>query len=104
MRRQLEVSADPSSYDRLRDALCHDFLALTYLLRYAATVNVGRYSNDERLLIADFHLMRLVYRMSRAFSPRAARYALLEMASILEYFAAVMSRRMTAFSAKMMEA
>jgi hypothetical protein len=103
VRRLLESGADLVSYDGLRDSLRHDFLALTYLLRYAATVHVGRYSNEERLLIGDFHLMRAVYRLSRAFSPRAARYALLEMAAILEYFATVMNRRMASFSAKMME-
>ncbi len=97
-------SAETSSYDSLRDSLRHDFLALTYLLRYAATLHVGRYTGEERLLIADFHLMRVVYRLTRSFSPPTARFALLEMSSILEYFAAVMSRRMTAFSAKMMEA
>ena len=64
---------------------------------------MGKYTGEERLLIADFHLMRVVYRLSRAFFPRVARYALLEMSAILEYFAAVLSRRIAAFSAKMME-
>jgi hypothetical protein len=103
VRLELESSTDVGSYDRLRDSLRHDFLALTYLLRYAATLHVGKYTGEERLLIADYHAMKLVYRLGRAYSPRAARFALLEMASILEYFAAVMNRRMAAFSARMME-
>jgi hypothetical protein len=107
IRAQLEQSAvayDPAAYDRLRDALRHDFLALTYLLRYAATIEVGRYSREERMLIVDFHIMRLVYRLGKMFGPRASRYALLEMSGVLEYFASVMNRRMLAFSANMLGA
>ena len=104
VRQQIEAGGDASSYDGLRDVLRHDFLALTYLLRYAATVNVGSYSSDERLLVADFHFMRLVYRLTRALFPRTARFALLEMESILAYFAAVMNRRMVTFSARMAQA
>lgn len=104
VRRELDAGADAGGYDSLRDSLRHDFLALTYLLRYAATLHVGRYTGEERLLIADFQAMRIVYYLTRTFSPRTSRYALLEMSSILEYFASVMSRRMAAFSARMMEA
>jgi len=101
----VEQSAEtPAAYDRLRDALRHDFLALTYLLRYAATVEVGRYSREERMLIVDYHVMRLVYRLGRVFGPRTSRYALLEMSDVLEYFASVMNRRMMAFSANMVGA
>lgn len=103
VRKLLEAGADLASYDGLRDSLRHDFLALTYLLRYAATVHVGRYTREERLLVVDFHLMRVLYRLTHALSPRTARYALLEMSSILEYFAVVMNQRMAAFSAKMIE-
>ena len=102
-RKLLEAGADLASCDSLRDSLRHDFLALTYLLRYAATLHVGRYSNEERLLVVDFHLMRVLYRATRALSPRTARYALLEMASILEYFATVMNHRMAAFAARMIQ-
>lgn len=104
VRAQLERESRAEQLDSLRDSLRHDFLALTYLLRYAATVNVGKYSREERLLIADFHLMRVVYNIGQRFSPSAARFALLEMSSILEYFAAVMNRRMEAFSARMVQA
>lgn len=104
VRQLLEQNASSADYDGVRDSLKHDFLALTYLLRYAATLHVGKYTGEERLLIVDFHLMRALYRLTRGVSPAAARYALLEMSSILEYFAAVMNRRMTAFSARMIEA
>jgi hypothetical protein len=97
--RQALAAADRASeYGRLVESLRHDFLALTYLLRFAATVNVGRYSREEKLLVMDFHLMRIVYTFGRAFSPRVARYALSEMTSVLEHFAGVMSRRMSNFA------
>ena len=98
IRRELELETDHSEYERLGKALRHDFLALTYLLRYAATVNVGRYSREERLLVADFYLMRAFYTLARFLFPRSARFALMEMAAILEYFAGIMGRRMASFS------
>ncbi len=104
IRQELERAPQPSEYDRLLHALRHDFLALTYLLRYAATVNVGRYSCEEKLLVLDFHLMRAFYCLARYFSPRGARFALLEMSSILEHFAGVMGRRMAAFSVDILKA
>lgn len=102
IRRALEGSA--ADYGGLAQALRRDFEALTYLLRYAATVNVGRYSREEHLLVVDFHLMRLFYLIFRPFSPRGARFALLEMTSILEHFAGVMGRRMASFSVDMLKA
>lgn len=101
IRQRLENERDPNSYQRFSDALRHDFLALTYLLRYAATIEVGRYSREERLLIIDFYAMRLLFRFARTLWPDGARQALLEMSGILEYFASVMNRRMLAFSASM---
>ncbi len=99
MVRQALAAADQAAeYGRLVESLRHDFLALTYLLRFAATVNVGRYSYEEKLLIMDFRVMRMVYTLGRALSPRMERFALLEMTSVLEHFAGVMSRRMSSFA------
>jgi hypothetical protein len=98
VRQALEAAAELGQYGRLAESLRHDFLALTYLLRFAATVNVGRYSREEQLLVVDFHLMRVLYTIGSTFSPRLARFALVEMTSVLEHFAGVMSRRMNSFS------
>ena len=98
VRQALEASIESAEYGRLAEALRHDFLALTYLLRFAATVNVGRYSREEQLLVADFHLMRVMYTLGKFVSPRLSRHALDEMTSVLEHFAAVMSQRMSAFA------
>lgn len=95
VRQALQASTGTGDDPKLLEALRHDFLALTYLLRFAATVNVGRYSRQERLLVVDFHLMRLLYLVGRWVSPGLARYALAEMTSVVEHFAGVMSRRMS---------
>lgn len=104
VRRKVEESASEAADLRLAQALRHDFLALTYLLRYAATINVGRYSHEERLLVVDFYMMRAIYGLGRMFSPRLARYAMLEMTEVLEHFAGIMSRRMSSFALDMMTA
>ena len=98
VRQALAAADHAAEYGRLVESLRHDFLALTYLLRFAATVNVGRYSREEKLLVMDFHVMRIVYTFGRAFSPRVSRFALSEMTSVLEHFAGIMSRRMSNFA------
>lgn len=78
-------------------SLERDYDALTYLLRNAATVNVGRYTYDERLLVLDFQLLRVWVRAMRFFSPEAWRAGMLEMTTILEYFGNVVGQRLVAF-------
>ncbi len=93
--RQALAAADQAiEYGRLSESLRQDFLALTYMLRFAATVNVGQYTGEERLLVMDFHLMRILCSMGRPFSPRVAHFALAEMTAVLEHFATIMSSRM----------
>ena len=98
VRQALAASSVAADYGRLAESLRHDFLALTYLLRFAATVKVGRYSRQEQLLIMDFHLMRIIYAFGKSFSPAVARFALTEMTSVIEHFAGTMSRRMSHFA------
>ena len=104
VRQALAASSRAADYGLLFESLQHDFLALTYLLRFAATVNMGQYSRQELLLVADFHVMRVLCAFGRSFSPRLARYALTEMTAVLEYFAAVMNRRVSRFALDVMSA
>jgi hypothetical protein len=97
VRRALEAPVGAIDYGKLSAALRHDFLALSYLLRFAATVNVGRYSNEERLLVLDYHLMRFVGALGHWFSPELAHRALREMTDVMEHFAAVIGRRISSF-------
>lgn len=98
IRMALATAGSRAEYGHFADSLRYDFQALTYLLRFAATVNVGHYTSQERLLVADFHMMRMVYTVGSMLSPRAAHYALSEMTAILEHFAANMSGRMSTFA------
>lgn len=88
-----------ADYQGLLATLQRDYEALTYLLRNAATVHVGRYSRNERFLILDFHLLRLWIRLKRRLGWKGWRDDLLEMTEILQYFANVMGQRMVTFPA-----
>lgn len=82
----------------LAQALTSDFHSLTYLLRYAATLNVGNLSTAERLLVADFHLMRATHAVAKDLWPDLARRSLVEMVDVVGHFAGVMGHRMRQFS------
>jgi hypothetical protein len=102
MVRQALAAADQAmEYGRFAESLRNDFTALTYLLRFAATVSVGKYTQEERLLVMDFHVMRILGNIGSAFSPRLAHFALSEMTAVLERFAAIMGNRMSTFAMDM---
>lgn len=98
VREALSASYDAATAPALVEALTSDFRLLSYLLRYAATVDVGRYTPSERLLITDFYLMRATHAVVKDVWPDVARHSLLEMTAILEHFAGVMAHRMRLFS------
>lgn len=98
IRRALEESPeDIADYSGLLDTLQRDYEALTYLLRNAATVHVGRYSRSERLLILDFQLLRLWVQLKRLLGITGWHRSLVEMTRILEYFSNVMGQRLATF-------
>jgi hypothetical protein len=69
--------------DLLRQALERDYRMLTYLCRHGA--GLGDQSVEERILIFDFRVMRLWYRLTRATAPQQARNALSEMAAVVAF-------------------
>jgi hypothetical protein len=75
-------------------ALERDYKALTYLLRKTTTAPGNGYSHAERLLILDFHLLRLWARLKFFLAASNWRASLLEMTSILDYFGKVVGQRM----------
>ena len=99
VRQALDERFDIRAAGTLTAALRKDFQLLSYLLRYAATVNVGRCTTEEWLLIANFHALRFTAQMVKRLSPAVSRACLAEMATVVEHFAGVMGRRMAAFSA-----
>jgi len=93
-----ETPEDIADYGGVLSTLERDYEALTYLLRNAATVHLGRYSRSERLLILDFQLLRFWVRLKRVVGLESWQSGLLEMTRILEYFSNVMGQRLATFS------
>ncbi|MFQ5695942.1 MAG: hypothetical protein ACE5HB_08130 [Terriglobia bacterium] len=100
VRRLLGRAAGVADYQELLTALQRDYEALTYLLRNAATLHVGRYTRAERLLILDFHLLRLWVGTKRAVGAETWRANVQEMVSILEYFGNVVGQRLVTFPSR----
>jgi hypothetical protein len=65
----------------LERALDRDYHVLTYLLKHAADLELA--SIENRMLILDYKLMRLWYRISSIIAPKQSRKALQEMATAL---------------------
>ncbi|MBI4467408.1 MAG: hypothetical protein HY656_08305 [Acidobacteria bacterium] len=96
-----EYPEEIADYSGLLQTLERDYEALTYLLRNAATVHMGRYTRTERLLILDFQLLRLWVRLKRALGWPSWRSGLLEMATILNYFGNVVGHRLVTFPSRL---
>jgi hypothetical protein len=90
LRKSLEEFDAPVDYAWLRIMLKCDFLALTYLLKNAASVN-HRFSREDRLLILYFRwlFLSLAVRHLLRFNEKQA---VLSLTSILQYFANVVGQ------------
>ncbi len=89
-----EYPEEIADYNGVLTTLERDYEALTYLLRNAGTVHVGKYSRAERLLMLHFQLLRFSVRVKRLLGLQSWHSALLEMTSILQYFGNVMGQRL----------
>ena len=65
----------------LERALDRDYQLLSYLLKHAADLELA--SIENRILILDYKLMRLCFRVTRILAPAQSRKALVEMATAL---------------------
>lgn len=77
--------------DELQTALARDYRVLRYLLEHSAGLDIP--SIERRMLILDYHLMQIKYRMVRRTSAEQARKTLCEVSGIMEYFAGKMGER-----------
>jgi len=93
VRTQLMEEETSTSLDPLHTALDRDYRLLAYLLEHAATCNVNGRSVEERILVLDYYLMKVWYRLTCGISVPLARKALLEMASIVNHLANTMGER-----------
>jgi hypothetical protein len=91
VRRTLGEFNAPVDYPRLRMTLKCDYLALTYLLKNAVNVK-QRYSGKERLLMFYFRLV-FASLITRRWLRVSEKPAILELTTILKYFANVVGQR-----------
>lgn len=76
--------------DQLRESLDRDYTVITYLLRHAASFQVGGMSLEQQMLKIDYQLMKVWYTLAGPLSPAQARQALEEMSYIIAHFANAM--------------
>jgi hypothetical protein len=67
--------------DPLHASLQRDYEVLSYLLRHTAGLELDSF--EDRLLVLDYHVMQIWYRLFRTARPGQARRALGEMADVL---------------------
>lgn len=75
---QLKTETD---LDPLKRSLDRDYQVISYLLQHSA--DLALQSIEDRLLVLDYAIMRMYYRITRTAVPDQSRRALSEMASIL---------------------
>ena len=77
-----QVTAE-GDLDPLHRAVEQDYRLFTFLCRHAA--GLAEQSIEERILILDYKLMRIWYRLTRTLAPALARNALSEMAAVVAF-------------------
>jgi hypothetical protein len=77
----LERAATETDLTPLERALDRDYQLLSYLLKHAADLELA--SVENRILILDYKVMRLCFRLTRIVAPDHSRKALVEMATAL---------------------
>jgi hypothetical protein len=84
--------------EQVHQALERDYRLVVYLLRHAANYHAAEESLEHWILRLDYRFMCIWYHVSRTFSMRMARGALLEMASIINHMANNMGERVAVSS------
>lgn len=77
----------------LQKSLERDYRLLTYLIQHTTGLEVGGVTIEQRMLMLDFKVMRLVFGLGRVLGAGCARAALQEMSSILNHLANAMGER-----------
>ncbi len=95
---RLRADSAAAGWDSLEESLARDYRLLTYLFRHAADFQVGGCPIEQRVLMIDFRLMQVWYKMTRRFAAPRAKQALEEMSQILGYLANEMGQRSAAVS------
>jgi hypothetical protein len=91
VRKLLASEAAAEGLDALQASLDCDFRILIYLLEHSTGLELP--ALEQKLLVLDYRLMRLLYRILKTSSVKQAREALVEMADVLGYFSQKMGER-----------
>jgi hypothetical protein len=78
----LQCSKNDAELDALERALDRNCQLVTYLIEHAAGLELA--SIENKLLVFDYRLMRLWFRLTRTVAPQQSRKALSEMAAVLK--------------------
>ena len=90
----VSIEGGVTEMSSLQQSLERDYRLLTGLLRHAAQFQVGGLTVEQRMLMIDYQVMRLMFGASQRFvQPDHARKALSEMADIVAHFANAMGER-----------
>jgi hypothetical protein len=84
-REVLERLKSEAILEPLQASLDRDYRILKYLIEHAASLELA--SLEDRLLMIDYRIMQVVYRLTRKVAPMRARNAVSEMASVLSVLA-----------------
>ena len=93
VRNELRGAAATANLSRLEASLERDFRLLNCLIRQAAESPLGGLALEERILVADYRIMKVWYMLTRLIAASQARQALAEMSDIVAHFASVMGER-----------
>ena len=93
VRNELRGAAATANLSRLEASLERDFRLLNCLIRQAAESPLGGLALEERILVADYRIMKMWYMLTRPIAACQARHALSEMSDIVAHFANVMGER-----------
>jgi hypothetical protein len=88
--------APPEELRPLQECLERDFRLLSFLMAHSAHMEIGGVTLEQRLLMLDFRLMRVLCSMGRLIGTNRVRAALREMATILHHLANEMGERIEA--------
>ena len=90
------ASADELSV--IERSLDRDYRLLTYLLKQTSDLHVGGLTIEQRMLILDYRLMRLLFTLTQGMAISRARAAVMEMTDVLSHLANAMGERVQATS------
>ena len=91
VRTALKDELPGAALETLYGSLERDYRILRYLLEHSAGLDLP--GIEQKLLVFDYRLMQVWYKLARGSSSTHARQALLEMSSILGYFSEKMGER-----------